>query len=226
MSADAAVFEDALGIGFFLYGPRSWMLGEIEPLKGLRCDEARFAVIERILREYGSRTLTVCDKFYRIRKNPVESAQESKYDSPPPGLCKGRLGTLSAPALYASSDLQTCLHQCRVTAGDDLFMATLRPARDLELDEIHRTKDWNGKPPGDAFCTLAPTPELVRQANETGNYNDLSFVILHWSSAGRILLSGDSHDKTWEHVIANYGEYLKNVDLLIAAHHGRKSGRS
>ena len=136
LSADAAVFEDALGIGFFLYGPRFWMLGEIEPLKELRCDEARFAVIERILREYGSRTLTVRGKFYRIRKNPIEAAQESQYDSLPPELCKGRLDTPTAPALYASSDLQTCLHECRVTAEDDLFMATLRPARDLELLDV------------------------------------------------------------------------------------------
>ena len=40
------------------------------------------------------------------------------------------------PALYASPDLQTCLHECRVTAEDDLFVATLRTARDLELLDV------------------------------------------------------------------------------------------
>ena len=136
LGTDAAVFEDALGIGFFPYGPRLWMLGETEPLKALRCDEARPAVIERILREYGSRSLTKRDRFYRIRKNPDEPSNDGQYDSPPPGHRNGRLDTEEWPALYTSPDLQTCLHECRVTAEDDLYMATLSPVRDLELLEV------------------------------------------------------------------------------------------
>ena len=136
LSADATVFEETLGIGFFLYGPRFWMVGEIEPLKALQCDATRSSVIDRILREYGSRTLSVQDKFYRLRKNPDEPPQGEQYDSPPPGLSNGRLDTGEWPALYASPDLQTCLHECRVTAEDDLFVATLSPARDLELLDV------------------------------------------------------------------------------------------
>ena len=136
LRSDAAVFEGALGIGFFLYGPRLWMLGEVEPLKSLQGDETRPAAIERILREYGSRTLTGRDRFYRIRKDPDEPSQGGQYDSPPAGLSSGRLDTAEWPALYASPDLQTCLHECRVTAEDDLFVATLSPARDLELLDV------------------------------------------------------------------------------------------
>ena len=136
LRSDAAVFENALGIGFFLYGPRFWMFGEVEPLKALQCDEKRSEVIDRILGEYRSRTLSVRDKFYRIRKNPDEPSQGEQYDSPPRGLSNGRLDTPDRPALYASPDLQTCLHECRVTAEDDLFVATLRPARDLELLDV------------------------------------------------------------------------------------------
>ena len=44
---DASVFEDALGIGFFLYGPRLWMVGEIEPLKELQRKETRSDVIPK-----------------------------------------------------------------------------------------------------------------------------------------------------------------------------------
>ena len=128
LRSDVAVFEETLGIGFFLYGPRLWMLGEVEPLKALQCDETRPDAIDQILREYGSRTLSVGDKFYRIRKNPDEPWEGHQYDSPPPGLSDGRLNTAERPVLYASPDLQTCLHECRVTAEDDLYMATLRPA--------------------------------------------------------------------------------------------------
>lgn len=136
LNADAEVFEETLGIGFFHYGPRYWMFGEVEPLKELKRDKTRSVVIERILREYGSRTLTEQDKFYRIRKNPEEPSHNHQYDSPPSGLSNGRLNTSESPALYVSPDLQTCLHECRVTAEDELFVATLRPTRDLELLDV------------------------------------------------------------------------------------------
>lgn len=136
LGVDAAVFEDALEVGFFLYEPRFWMLGEVEPLKALQCDETRSTVIERILHEYGSRTLTERDKFYRIRKNPDEPSQGEQYDSSPAGRSSGRLDSAEWPALYACPDLQTCLHECRVTAEDNLFVATLRPVRHLELLDL------------------------------------------------------------------------------------------
>ena len=136
LRSDASVFEDGLGIGFFLYGPRFWMLGEVEPLKALQYDGARSAVIDRILREFGPRTLSVQDKFYRIRKNPEKPSQSEEYDSPPAAPFNGRLDTAEWPALYASPDLQTCLHECRVTAEDDLFVATLSPARDLVWSRV------------------------------------------------------------------------------------------
>ena len=130
---DVALFEDVLGIGFFSYGPRLWMLGEIEPLELLQEKKSRNEVIDRILREYGSKKLTDKDQFYRIRKDPESPSDSSQYDSAPVGTSSGRLNTPKRPVLYASPDLQTCLHECRVTAEDDIFVATLKPTRDLEL---------------------------------------------------------------------------------------------
>lgn len=136
LCTDVALFEDVLGIGFFFYGPRFWMLGEIEPLKSLQEEKSRNEVIDRILREYGSKKLTDKDQFYRIRKICKDSevpSDNSQYDSAPVELSSGRLDTPERPVLYASPDLQTCLHECRVTAEDDIFVATLKPTRDLEL---------------------------------------------------------------------------------------------
>ena len=80
------------------------------------------------------------------------------------------------------------------------------------------SQNVDGQSPGDALSILAPTSELVEQANENEDYNDASYVILYHGAGGRILLSGDSQD--------NWGNAVKDVDLLIAPHHGRKSGRS
>ena len=109
------------------------MWGEIEPLKRLQQEESRTGVIDRILRDYGSQKLTEQYQFYRIRKDPAPPSDSSQYDSAPTELSNGRLATPERPVLYASPDLQTCLHECRVTAEDDLFVATLSPSRDLEL---------------------------------------------------------------------------------------------
>lgn len=91
-------------------------------------------------------------------------------------------------------------------------------------------KFWNrgedDKPGGNGLQILAPTKELVQAANEADDYNDCSYVLLYRTCDRRILLSGDSHDDTWEHIMANHKEDVKNVDLLIAPHHGRKSDRS
>lgn len=94
-------------------------------------------------------------------------------------------------------------------------------------DGIYRRRNWDGDPPGDAVFTLAPTLELVQQANEKQeDYNDASYVFMYYSPGGKIIMSGDSHDNTWEHVLDNHEDLVKDVDLLIAPHHGRKSGRS
>lgn len=73
---------------------------------------------------------------------------------------------------------------------------------------------------------VTPTPELIRQANECDDFNDCSYVLLYRVNGFRILFGGDSHDGTWKHILENHEAVVTNIDLLIAPHHGRKSGRS
>ena len=62
---------------------------------------------------------------------------------------------------------------------------------------------------------------------ENDDYNDGGYVILYRSRNNRrILIAGDSHDATWEHIIENHHSDVANVDLLVAPHHGRHSDRS
>ncbi|MCK5273960.1 MAG: hypothetical protein KAR37_04875 [Alphaproteobacteria bacterium] len=77
----------------------------------------------------------------------------------------------------------------------------------------------------DGLDILAPTPSLVAEANRTEDFNDASYVILYRSAAGRILFCGDSHDATWDHILANHAEDVRGVELMIAPHHGRDSSR-
>ena len=113
------------------------MVGELEPLKALQRPHARKAVIDRVLHEYPTRTLVPSESFYRVRVRPVTPADPAQYDSPPAARAgKGRLDSLGCPVLYGSADLHVCVHECRVTAEDELYVATILPVRPLRLLDL------------------------------------------------------------------------------------------
>ena len=84
----------------------------------------------------------------------------------------------------------------------------------------------DGKAGGDGLQILAPTQALVDQANKSGDFNDCSYVIRYRSGGFTTIFAGDSHDRTWEHILKHRRSWVENCDLLIAPHHGRHSGRS
>lgn len=78
---------------------------------------------------------------------------------------------------------------------------------------------------GDGLYILAPDANLVKEANENGDVNDASYVILYRSVGGRILLPGDAHDSTWDYVLRKYESDVANCSIMVAPHHGRDSDR-
>ena len=90
--------------------------------------------------------------------------------------------------------------------------------------QLYNLKGEYGEPQ-DGLYILSPTQALVAEANRTNEFNDASYVVLYRSLAGRILFCGDAHDKTWEHVLENHLTDIYRVELMIAPHHGRDSGR-
>lgn len=84
----------------------------------------------------------------------------------------------------------------------------------------------------DYIKVLCPTPDLVKQANNSaGDYHDASYVLMycppkanggHW----KIIFAGDSHDNSWDYIINTYKEEVSNIDILLAPHHGRDSNRN
>lgn len=91
-------------------------------------------------------------------------------------------------------------------------------------------KYWNegeGGAAGDGLHVLAPTKELLEEANETAaDYHRASYVLRYRTGGSRIVFGGDSHDASWDHILEAHRDDVTDIDLLIAPHHGRKSGRS
>lgn len=77
----------------------------------------------------------------------------------------------------------------------------------------------------DEILVLSPSWYLLASADQTGDYNDASCVILYKTCGRRILFCGDSHNKTWEYILNAFPEEVEDIDVMLAPHHGRKSGR-
>lgn len=134
LTNDVKLIENAGEIGLFYYGPRFWMLGEVEPLKSLTKPKEADAIIQKILQLYPKHLLNENHPFYRVRVNPTLPHDQSQYDSPPDKFCgDNRLDIPGVPMLYGSPDLQLCLHECRIKSEDDLFAAKLVPNQPLTM---------------------------------------------------------------------------------------------
>lgn len=137
LASDIKLIEKSLGIGFFYYGPRLWVIGQVEPLNALQDEATRNSIITRIVSEYPTATISTKEVFYRLRKDPSKPAAFGEYDSVPTALAgAGRLDSIGFSVMYGSQDLQICVHECRVTAEDNLFVATLVAKRDLKLLDL------------------------------------------------------------------------------------------
>jgi len=134
---DIKLLSNNINVNFFYYSPRLWMLGEIEPLKALQNKKKRANIIENIIETYPVRYLTTVESFYRIRVNPEIPHENAEYDSAPDEFLKrGRFDDIGFPVLYGSQDIEICIHECRVSAEDDIYMSKLTPIKRLKLLDL------------------------------------------------------------------------------------------
>lgn len=137
LESDIKLIEDAAKIGFFHYGPRLWMVGEVEPLKDLQRESSREKIIQRVIDEYPERLIPSGTKFYRLRVNPKKPSEPMEYDSPPIEFSgNGRLDSADLSIMYGSQDIDICIHECRASIDDEIYVATFKTSRKLRLLDL------------------------------------------------------------------------------------------
>lgn len=114
---------------------------------------------------------------------------------------------------------------------EDLISGKVSATKVISPRAGDRGKYWNaddddGNGNGDYLSIVSPNDALIESANENGDINDASYVIVYRSSAGRFIFAGDSNDKTWEYILADHRNLVSDAAVLFAPHHGRKSDRS
>lgn len=75
----------------------------------------------------------------------------------------------------------------------------------------------------DKLEILSPTPNLVKEANNKKNWNEMSYVFRLTYQGYNIIFGGDAEKDAWDEMVNFYGDNLK-CDILKASHHGRDSG--
>lgn len=104
------------------------------------------------------------------------------------------------------------------------FYKKFRDTNEYHLDGLYtiRPKDgdsnkyWNE----DKITILAPNAELLKSTNP----NLLSYVLLIEYGGKKIVLGGDAEKETWDYIMDNYSNLIKDISILKASHHGRDSG--
>ena len=86
-------------------------------------------------------------------------------------------------------------------------------------------RDDKGNLVDDYLKILAPTHKLLKEAEKIKNWNDSSYVVLYCIHNRKILFCGDADEKTIAHLMQNHKSKISNIDILIAPHHGRDSGK-
>jgi beta-lactamase superfamily II metal-dependent hydrolase len=76
---------------------------------------------------------------------------------------------------------------------------------------------------GNGIQILSPTPELLKDFDQDGMRNELSYVLQYRFANRTVIFGGDAEQAAWQSMFDFYGTKLK-CDVLKASHHGRDSG--
>jgi len=206
LEQDAKLVAKLINIGFFLYGPRLWMVGEVEPLKSLQLPEERDEIIKRILNEFPIAKLPKDTLFYRLRVNPKQQMDPAEYDSAPEGyLGRGRLDSKDLPILYGSFDIEACLHECRVTLEQELYLSNMKIIKDMRvLDLTQRIEEQVTE-----FESLNMAIHMIFRA-PAHSYEIIRAIAL---AAKRIGLDGIIYPSYYNQIHASE-EIVKNLGLF------------
>ena len=72
----------------------------------------------------------------------------------------------------------------------------------------------------DGIKILSPSPNMIKLAKKTDEYNHGSYVLMIEHEGIRILLGGDATKDAWRQILHNHGKEALKADVFLAPHHG------
>ena len=137
--ADWALIRGAIGGRLWYRSPRLFYLG-ITNHFGISQSLAKEVVRDQVVPKLRFTEMDTSSTLYRIRINldDHDKFDEGQFDTPPKRKRRGfgRFDNNKLPLFYGSPNLQVCIHECRVTLVDNIFVASLTPTKKLSLIDL------------------------------------------------------------------------------------------
>ena len=184
-----------------LYGPPMWRVGISEWIDRLTSKnyQIRRNTIDKLISRCNIKEITEENELYRIRINVDSPTKDLSFDAPDTQkYTEGRFNIKNDVVFYASFDVDTCIHECRISMEDVIYVATLKPCKKLcLLDLTDITEDESEEVPFEYL------PMIVNQILYAGKQ---SYVITR-------LLSKAAQEKGFDGIM--YPSYFNNVRASI-----------
>ena len=141
LSRDFKMLCRKAGISFFYYGPAVWKVGATEWNTQLSSCNSRVRIkaVIALIDRCASRRVQPGTKLFRLRKDVFNPSDLRAFDAPERQKpYSARFNIRGKSVLYTSLDVETCLHESRVSIEDEVYVATLTPKRSLFLLDVTR----------------------------------------------------------------------------------------
>lgn len=193
---DLILLQDKCGLSTFLYAPATWRVGITTWLDDL-LDKNSITKKKAVLRLIDECDKTECRQgtiFYRLLSQVFgNSANPLTYDAPHWRFQKeGRFGLDNISVLYLSSNIESAIHECRVTVEDDLHLASIIVKRPLQIVDLTNTLNDRGDPWEDLstslwfICSSGKDAYPITRAIAREVFNQGYDGIFYWSYFNRV----------------------------------------
>lgn len=122
-----------------LYGPPMWRVGVSEWIDKLTSNnyQIRRQAINKLICRCNKKEISVGQELFRIRTNIENPTNDLFFDAPDyQKIGNGRFNIKNDVVFYASFDVETCIHECRVNMEDIIYVATIEPCEKLCLLDL------------------------------------------------------------------------------------------
>lgn len=140
LDSDIELLSQNNPLPLYHYGPPLYKIGLTTDYQDLVIDnvdgDKRKAIWQKIINACKSMTIDESSIIYRARRgDDLPDSLESEFDSSPYPT-EGRFNQSNEHIFYGAFDVETCLHEIRVTLTDWIALATFRPKKPLHLLDL------------------------------------------------------------------------------------------
>ena len=216
---DIKLIRETAGLVPTAYAPAMWRLGITDWMERLTSNnwKKRDKAVAELISRCKIKVINTDTQFFRIRTNVVDDLDEKSFDAPESQkFTGGRFNVKDGVVFYASFDVETCIHECRVSMEDDLYVAALEPCKSLRLLDLYHVKEIEDEGTPFEYLPLAINQILKAGDHSYGITRRISELAKKRGLDGIIYSSYFNSVRNKPYMnIALYGQVIKNKVVRV-----------